>query len=143
VLLPTRKHSLACGTVLLGKGRVNMAKAKVIRVPKADQPIYDTLSQAFRNGDIYSFSFDGSSWLTWDAQHDWEGTYRKNAEGRKVKRCECEDTCPFGPITWDRDELVSFLGLAPKGRLSKMQLVAQLRAIPHLPPAVLALLDAA
>lgn len=116
--------------------------ARRIRVPRRDQGIYDVLSRAFRNGDIYSFSFDGNVWSTWDTEHDWLGTFRN---GRKL--CGCEGTCEYGPIDWDRDVLAEWLGLAqprtPAG-LSKAQLVARLREIAdELPPSALAVLDAA
>lgn len=119
-----------------------MTRAKVIRPPKADAGIYETLSQAFRNGDIYAFSYERGTWSTWDTLHDFDATERNGHV-----RCDCGDKCnTHGPIDWDRDELVEWLGLDTSRRvgLTKAQLVTQLRAIAHeLPPSALALLAAA
>jgi hypothetical protein len=114
--------------------------ARSPRYPRADQAIYQRLAQAFRDGDIWSFSFENGRWTTWTWQEDWDATERSG----KVRRPELVAQ-GYGPHDWERSDLLAAFGLdtpAPK-RVSKAQLVAQLRAVPNLPAAALALLDAA
>jgi len=95
-----------------------MARGRMIRVPKREQPIYDVLSKAFRDGVIYAFSYDGDKWWTWDTQHDWEGTFRRDPQrdGALTKRCGCEGRCEFKPAIWTTDEIADYLGLTLSGR---------------------------
>jgi hypothetical protein len=115
---------------------------RTARVPRADAAIAAALSERYRADTLYAYSYDNGVWSTWADEHDWRHTERNGQ-----RRCACcaPEMSAAGPIDWRRDRLLSWLGLdqpAPK-RLTRAQLVAQLRQVPGLPAAALDILDAA
>jgi hypothetical protein len=116
--------------------------ARTVRVPRADTAIAAALSERYRTGSIYSYSLERGVWSTWETEHDWRHTERNGQ-----RRCACcaPEMSAAGPTDWRRDRLLSWLGLdqpAPK-RITKAQLVAQLRRVPGLPAAAHEILAAA
>lgn len=130
-----------------------MAKRK-ITVPAADKGIYAALSESYRRGDLYAFSYDGRQWTTWETAADWSATERRvvrHTEGGPKVTKEIRDPAAaargHGPRDWDRDHLATVLGVGARRaptRLTKVQLVKALRAIEgKLPREAVELLNAA
>jgi hypothetical protein len=116
---------------------------RIARPPRSDAAIAAALSERFRAGAIYSYSYDDGRWSTWTSEHDWLHTERNGAY-----RCSCcapEMSMQHGPRDWARADLVAWLDLAPAPRkLTRAQLVARLRAIAdQLPPAAIELVESA
>jgi hypothetical protein len=112
--------------------------ARTVKVPRSDAGIAAALSERYRAGSIYAYSYENGRWATWASLHAWEHTERS---GRS--RCACDAST--GPTDWQRDRLLAWLGLdqaAPK-RITKTELVARLRRVPGLPAAAHDILDAA
>jgi len=116
-----------------------MARASK-RPPRADAAIAGALSERFRSEEIYAYSYERSTWTTWETRHDFDATERNGSY-----RCCCAPMCPHGPRDWERADLVAWLGLdvPPVRKLTRAQLVAALRAVDGLPVAAVELLDAA
>lgn len=120
---------------------------RMSRPPRGDAAIADALSARFRDGRIWSYSYDpaeatGSGWLVWLTEHDWRHELRNGQ-----RRCSCcaPEMVDAGAIDMPRERLLSWLGLdvpAPR-KLTKAQLVARLRELSDLPAAVVELLDSA
>lgn len=111
------------------------------KLPASERDIYAALSERFRAGDIYSFSYEGEMWSTWTTEADYNATERNG----KV-RDQAAAAAGHGPIDRDSATMRVLLGLdAPKARkLSKPQLVAKLRAMQdRLPREAVELLGAA
>jgi hypothetical protein len=115
--------------------------SRVTRVPRGDADIYAALAQLYRAGQIYSFSFERGVWTVWPTQADFDATER-NGQVRDPAAA----AAGRGPVDWpNRDALAASLGLVkPTTRKpTRAQLVAQLRAVPDLPPAAVAILERA
>lgn len=98
------------------------------RVPKADTAIYAGLSQRFRAGDLYAFSYENGTWTTWTTEHDFEATERNGKA-----RCCCAPHIggDIGPTDWTRADLVAWLDIDERKprAMSKAQVVARLRSL--------------
>jgi hypothetical protein len=81
-------------------------RRRMVRSPKADEPIRAELSARFRRKELWSYCYENGVWSTWATRHDYAATQRN---GRY--RCECAPDCGYGPTDWDRAELLAWLGL--------------------------------
>lgn len=104
--------------------------AKRVRVPARDKGVYQALSDRFRDGRLYAFSWDGNVWETWQSEADWNATERNGTVRDPVAAA-----AGHGPTVWDRDQLTAWLGVDAPARVTRSQrpakseLVGMLRRI--------------
>jgi hypothetical protein len=110
-----------------------------VKTPRRDKAIERGLSERFRSGDIYAYSFERGAWLTWATVEDFDATERSTrvqlddgtyTAQRTVRNTEARDA-GHGPRDWKRADLEAWLGLdCPKvKRPGKADMVAMLRRI--------------
>jgi hypothetical protein len=101
--------------------------------PAREEATYTELSGRFRAGQVWAYAWEPREgrWLVWASEADWLATEREG-------RCRRPDLAElgYGPTVHQP------AGPERSRRLTKAELVRRLRAL-DLPPAALALLDAA